>query len=547
MIENIRKYRGLLIIFVCVAGLALVLGIKDDAFRRGGGGVSMYRIDGRTYGDLDYQKLGQNSAELAQALWSAGDIELMQFAMMLSSGAKGRDDAPRRFFVNRMLLRNAFGEFGIRPGEEEISAKIRTMSAFSDEAGKFNPEVYRNFTGRFIGRLGLTEADLRALVSDVLAMAKLRELISGGLAPNRAVVSKASALANQQVSGEIARIDLDSYGKSLNPSDDELKKYWEVIQDSFRTELKRKFSYVLVTPDLPAEKSEPDAGLPASATEEQKKQFAAEQAKKTAERAEARRAKQLATDEATDNFVFELEQKKGADFEGIAKKNGWEVKTTELFSAANPPADLVLNLRNSAEGGRVVPELFKMQITSDPLSKISQAFPVGENQWLIARLDGEEVPRAKTYEEAKTEARTGWIAEKATEAMTNAANEAAAKIKVAIAAGKSFADAAKEAGIPAVSPFTNVSAFSPHDPALPRTLFESVRHLDPSTIAGPVIEKDRAFIIRLGKREVVKDTQPGGRTEAEITKAASQIETAAFLAWLDARNTAAKVEELFNR
>ncbi len=186
--------------------------------------------------------------------------------------------------------------------------------------------------------------------------------------------------------------------------------------------------------------------------------------------------------------------------------------------------------------------------TSDAFSKFSEAIAIGENQWLVARLDGEEVSRPKTYEEARAEARAQYISEKAAEALKTAANEAVTKIKTLMTAGKSFADAAKEAGIAETKAFTSIaSTYRPDGATEPQNLFEASRNVDPGSIADVIMESDRAFILYVAKREVVRDDIAAAKVDAEIKARTNENETYAFVSWISARVEAAKVELLYKR
>lgn len=553
MIENIRKFKGLIIFGLALVIFALVIGIKDDLFRRGSAGHGILKIAGRTYDETEYQHLGAGSLELASTFARSGDFGIYQFIMSLSTGATGRDDAAEKFFIGRMIIRQAKEEFGIHPGEEEISNYIRGLRTFADKDGKFSEENYRNFIEKGIGRLGMTEADLRELASDVIATTKINAIVGSGLEVNRDIVAQNLALDNQQVAGELARLDIDPYEAKIQPTDEEIKKYWETIQDAFTTEPTRKFTYFIATPDMPADAEaekadEKDSIADAAMTDEAKKKKEAEKAKKAADLAEARRKKQIELDTLVDDFTFNLEQQKGSGFEDLAKANKWEIKTTELFPRSKPPKDLDVNLRSSSRGGKAVDELFRIEPTSDPLSKYSQPIAIGENQWVVARLDGEEKSRAKTFEEAKDEARVQYVKEKAAEALKTAANEALEKIKTAIAGGKSFADAAKDAGINETKSFTKVNSTYRTDAATePKNLFEAVRNVDPGSLADVIIEADRAFIVHVATREVVKEENAAERLNTEVKSRASQNELIAFTGWITDRTEAAKVERLYKR
>ena len=557
MIEHIQKYKVIIMIALVAVGAGFVLGGSSLMRRASGAGRPMLKIAGRTYDDVEYQNLGTGSFELVSNLAQRGDFGLYQFLMGLSTGATSQKDAPEKFFIGRMILRQAKEEFGVYPGEDEISNYIRELRAFADKDGKFNEETYRHFIEKGIGRLGMTEGDLRELASDVLASKKINAILGTGLGVNRDIVAQNLALDNQQITGEVARLDLDPFEAKIEPTEEQIKAYWENLQDAFTTEPLRKFTYFLVAPDMP---KDPEADKPpapetiaeAAASDEVKKAAAKKKEEEKTKRnnalAEERRTKQLELDGMMNNFTDDLDQQKGANFEDLAKENKWEIKTTELFPHSTPPKELDIKLRSSSRGGKLVDDLFRIEVTSDPLSKFSQPIAIGENQWIVARLDEETKSRPKTYEEARNEARAKYITEKATEALKTAANEAVTKMKASLAAGKSFADAAKEAGIEKTKEFSKVnSTYRPDTATEPKNLFEAARNIDPNAIAEPILEPDRAFILHVAKREVVKEENATTRLDNEIKARTNENETLAFTGWITARTEAAKVEQLYRK
>jgi hypothetical protein len=492
--------------------------------------------------------------ELATNLARTGDFGLYQFFLSLTSSTTAGTSQEEKFFIGRMVVREAKKEFGVHPGDDEISEYIRNMRAFANPEGKFDEQAYRNFIEKGIGRLGMTENDLRELVSDSLAMEKISGIVGAGLGMNRDMVAFDMALDNQRVSGSLARLDLDPFEEKIQPTDEEVKTYWETLQDAFTTAPRRRFTYIIATPDMPADPTdsanEPETLAEAAATDEAKavaeKKKAEEKAKKDAELAEARRKKQIELDGKVDDFTFQLGERKDVSFEDLAKEYGWEVKTSELFTQASPPPGLDAKLRASSSGGSAVDELFRIVPSSDPLSKISPPIGIGENQWLVARLDEDEKSRPKTFEEAKVEARVQLVREKATEALKLAAIEALEKIKSAMASGKSFADAAKEAGINEVREFTRVTRDSRPDPAAePSNLFTLARYVDAGSFAEVVMEQDRAFIVHVASREVEKQADLDARVDTQISSLVSQNEMATFIGWLADRIDAAKVQTLY--
>ena len=547
MIENIRKYTGLIIVlFVLVIVGFLLMDYGNMNRGAGAGGNPYIKVAGRTYTDKEFTKLGSSAYQVTQSLAQSGDFQLFTFLFGMSGDAQSQEEAQENFFTARMLLRSAKEEFGVHPGEEEIDSFISKLRAFAGPNGEFAQEQYRNFIEKGIGRLGLTEGDIRELASDVIAQAKIAEILGTGLTSDRSSVAKETAIDGQRIAVDVARIDLDPIEEKIYPSEEDIKAYWETVQDAFKTPEKRKFTYLIAKPTFPAEPAE--IAAPAEdATEEAKAEYEKDKAAREATIAEERRKAQLAAGGKADDFLFQLESQQDLSFDKLAEENGWELKTTELFSLAEAPDDLKASLRASSSQGTAASELFRMIVTSDPLSKISPAIPIGEDEWLIARLDGIEQIRPQTYEEARDEARARLISERAAAALKKAAEDAAETIKAARAESKSFADAAKEAGITheTVSLPEVTAGYHGDTTKIPANLFDASKYTDPGTLAEPLLESDRAFIIHVGKREIVKQEDAANSVEAGFRRAEESTRIAAFNSWLAARSEAANIEPLY--
>jgi peptidyl-prolyl cis-trans isomerase D len=549
MIENLRKYTVLIIVLFVLVLIGFLF-MDTSAMRDGGGGGAPYlKVAGRSYSDKEFNRLGASSYQVTQSLAQSGDFQLFSFLFGISGEAEfGTNESMENFFASRMILRTAKKEFGIYPGEEEIDSFIRKLRAFTGPDGEFSQERYRSFIEKGIGRLGLTEGDIRELASDVIAQAKLAEILGAGLTTDRNAVAKSAAIAAQRLAVDIARLDLDPIEAKIDPAEEEIKTYWETVKDAFKTSEKRSFSYVILKPNMPSEEAEIPAPA-ADATEEAKAEYEKAKATRDAKIAEDRRKARLEIGTMADDFVNYFVDHKDAVFEKLAEEKKLEMKTTELFAQADAPEDLKTALRASSTQGTAADELFRMVVTSDPLSKISPAIAIGEDEWLIARLDGTEEVRVQTYEEARAEARARLIAEQATTALKKATEEAAEKIKAALAEGKSFADASKQAGITTETvSLTDVTAGYQGDTTkTPSTLFDAAKHTDPGALTNPVIESDRAFLIHVAKREIVKQENADTALQAEFDRAQDALRISAFNSWLVAKKEAVGVETLYNK
>ncbi len=547
MIEHLRKYTGLIIVLFVLVIIGFVF-MDTSTMRASRGGAPYIKVDGRNYTDREFTNLGASAYELTQSLAQAGDFQLYTFLFTLAGDARSQDQAQENFFANRIILRKAQDEFGIYPGDEEIDSFIRQLRAFTGPDGAFSKEAYRNFIEKGIGRLGLTESDVRALASDVIAQKKLTDILGSGLTTPASVITKRNALDGQRIRTNVARIDIDPIEEKIEVTEEEIKTYWETVRDAFKTPEKRKFTYFIAKPEMPADSAEITAPA-ADATDEAKAEFEKAQAARTAKIADDRRMAQLGADEKVDDFLYKLESQKDLSFEELAKKDGWDLKTTELFSASEPPADLKATLRSSSSQGTAADELFRMTVTADPFSKISPAIAIGENEWIVARLEETEESRVQTFEEARDEARARLIAEKATAALAKAADEASAAIKTSLATGKTFAEAAKAAGIENTTEnLPEVTAGYQGDTTkVPSNLFDAAKYTDPGNLADPVIESDRAFIIHVESREVLKNDEASADIDTQVAQAAEANKIAAFTAWLNARAEAADIQQLYKQ
>ncbi len=543
MIENLRKYTVLIIILFVLVIIGFVL-MDTSNMSKSQGGVPALKIAGRTYTDGDLNKYGANGYQLTMAIVQSGDYQLFGFLTMLAGDATSESEISDNFFSNRMLLRAAKEEFGIYPSEQEIDSKIRSFRVFTSADGAFSQEQYRNFIERGLGRLGLAEADIRDLASDIIVHGKISDILSAGLSSDRNIVAKQVAIDGQRINAKLARIDIAPLKTAINPSEDDIKKYWETVQDAFKTEEKRKFTYFIAKPTLPAEPAA-IAALPKDADAAAKTEHDKKVAERDAAIAEGKRIARLNTGKLVDDLLYQLETQEALDFKNLATEKGFKLQTTELIAKSQAPADLLAESRGSKIEGSAAEALFRLAVTSDPASKIID-LAIGENDWLVAYVDEVEVSRVKTYDEAKPAALGQLSADLAAAALTKAANEAQEKVKTALAEKKSFEDAAKAAGITAeISSLTETNSTTQFDTTkYPVGFFEAAKYTTPGELTEPIIETDRAFIVLVEKREFVKDANTENTINNELKSEVRANGINAFEGWLKNKAEASNVERL---
>ncbi|WP_367871360.1 SurA N-terminal domain-containing protein [Luteolibacter sp. Populi] len=550
MIEHLRKYTGLIIFVIALLFVGLAFfGDNMGSSQASTNNPVVLTVDGTSYTATNYRKLAEAPLSLAQNQQNfqmAMQLGLFTFAGELGAfGAEG-EQGLRRFFINRLNLRAAGKEFGIHPSPDEIKARV--MKAFADQNGAFDQARYNDFV-ELLHRFGMQEkTDWIDLVSDILTAEKMKEIVGSGLAGNRQLAVESTANSDQQVTIQVARTVLPTFMEQVKPTDEELKTAWETTKEKYMVDRKIKVTYLIAKPKYPEKKTEPPK-LPTALSEDAKKaEEKAEAERKAKEEAEYAAQKRDADDElltALDSMWLSTQNSNGKDFEKLGADNGWELVSTELFQrVAVPPALAVSTIQSTPTP--LGDYLFRLSATSDPLTSFTEApLPLKDGAYIIARLDGSEEARPKTFEEAKEEVRTDYIKEKATAALKKDAEDKATKIREGLKAGKPFADLAKELALEPKShgPFKRTDKLEGE--ADTTTLFETAATVDPGTLADPVIKPDGALFVFVEKRELVKDPARDERVNQGVERQTDEMQRYAFQSWLSERLDATRIEDPF--
>ncbi len=543
MIENLRKYPGVIIAALVAVFIGFLLMDSQQFFRSSG--ANSISVNNVSYDINEYRRLGPSSRGLAMQLVSYQSMDLYGFASALTDSKTDSEDAmDKSFFVNRLLLQKAGREFGIQPGDEEIQKFIRERSVFTEtdptnpSIKKFNQEGYTNFIKNALGKEGMSEADVISLVQDFLIYEKLSALLGGSINVNPEDVKRSYQAMVQKVSATYLTVSLENFKAKEKPTDDELKQYWDLRKDKYKTEVRRKFTFVVGKPTYP------DDALKAPEPPKAAKEGDPVPEPSAADKAimEKRRKAELDAAAKMNDLLSDIDDSKGAEFENEVKKLGWELRSTEFFTETTVPEEmLALNLRKTTK--TLTQILFTLKVTTDPVSKFTDSVAIGEADWMIARLDAEEASRDKTFEEAKEEVAKQWIDEKAREALKVASEAAKTKIEEAVKAGKSFADAAKEAGYETKSVSALARGEEPTGHSNAPALFTAAQYVSPGSLTDIITTDDGAMLAIVDKREIVKDPNFDSMLMGGVSQYQNQMRVLSFQAWLAQQNANATVSQ----
>ncbi len=580
MIENMRKYTGLMAAVFILLAAGFLFTMNDISGGGGGGmgsGPTVLEANGRILDQQEYRRMGDSTLQLASeaglhvyvnflivpdAAQLQQAMQLLQYGYpnyYLTMGRNLKADDFNRFISNRIIIQQAMQTMGVRASDEEINNAIMLSPSFSSE-GKFDNAKYASFIEKRLGRLGMTEKDLRAIVHESLCLNKIIEIVGGGLLTPRQAAQDLLEAQMQAVSISRVVFNRDDFVEKEQPSEEEIKAYWDTHQDAYKTEEQRRINYILLTLSPETQVKSSPATLAADATEEQKKAHAeAEQARLDAEaqvkaqladkRAKEARSIQKEIDQISQEIYDSEEEKTPLDFAAILAKRDHQIQQTGLFSRSKLPKEIAaLQLRGNFNKGKSLADFIFGHSTAsqDPYDLVSDALPVGEHGWIVFTLEEVIEPSLLDYNSARGAARAQLVSENGSIKVKEAAQAARDATAELVESGKSFDEAAKEQGLTPdqIGPFTiNDRETQTKDPSY-RLLHQKASGLNPGDISEAIDENNRSLFFYLISREIADTEESKQRIESVINNGKTQIMMIAFLNWLQQQYQEADVKGL---
>ncbi|MGC6581166.1 MAG: SurA N-terminal domain-containing protein [Akkermansiaceae bacterium] len=302
MIENIRKYTGLMIVVLVLLFIGLVF-LESSAQNLTSGAPAM-EVDGRQISKKEFTRLSENTLLIPSKLGDSiippdaqknpltslmgGRMAFTSSQLLMGANAALAQDTPDRFLANRLAVQKAGLEYGATPGPDEVEAFIENV-LFVDADGNFDAEEYSEFIENRIGSLGIGIRGFNEYIRDLLTAGNLAEIVSGGIEDDPATIEALYRNGKQTIDAQQITLESATFQASQKPTEEEIRTYWEDNQERYNTDERRSVSYVFFEPDW-------ETAL-AKAEEEKKK---AEEVKKAQEEAakklkeEARKAEEAA-------------------------------------------------------------------------------------------------------------------------------------------------------------------------------------------------------------------------------------------------------------
>lgn len=141
--------------------------------------------------------------------------------------------------INRAIIRAEGEELGLRPNRDQIDDYLRSLPFFRNDDGSFDEELYRETVGREANHSSAYERKFRELIADVITWNALCEFYSGDISAHPSTQLRLTDVLFQQFKGKYAWLPASAAQKPAEPTEDELKAFWEQNKNNYKTEERR--------------------------------------------------------------------------------------------------------------------------------------------------------------------------------------------------------------------------------------------------------------------------------------------------------------------
>lgn len=484
MLQFFRKHQT----YILVVAAAVIISFTVWTPGRNDHGMDGYHreIAGHVYDQTDLDASRQ-IYQMAQMSTSFSDAPGRLFGLfMVAKGAvrqRGELAQIEDILVNLVTIREEASRLGVHVEDEDVKKAVESLKRFQTD-GKFDRAI---FDSMFSGAAGdANQRHFFAMMKHALLVEKLQKLIGAPMQATDYDVTLDYNKAHVKTTVQVVVLPRKEH-ETLKASDEEVQKYFDANKDKknvedldpvLRSEASRDVRYIKV------EKVKRDdiSKLPPAEQETKKKEWDAQDKKVSLT---AKLISDALIDE-TKPLTIEAAAELVKDKPEYLKV---EVKKAEKLTNSNRPEDL-------KSEDAVVADIIER---GKGVQKIS-------NGYIIFESDKTVEPRPLTLEEAKPKLVEKLTKEKIDAALQDKASGVRSKLQEALAAGKPFADALKEATVTATSYTYSAKAPAKDAPAYFTAVQEAVKSLNAGSLAAnPIPAGDDLAVVFLEKSELMED------------------------------------------
>jgi hypothetical protein len=495
MIQVLRKNQRILMLVVAVLTIVAFIFLYNTTQLDELATIKNPTIYGKSLTPLAIDRQVKNY-QLTLAL---GQFELLQ---KLGGTAQDQDRALTEFVWNLLVLQHQSRELGIEPTDDQVANRIKQIPIFQ-VTGKFDPLKYGQFVSEQLAPRGFTERQLEDVIRDSLRLEALSKIVEAPAAIGEGEM-QAMARAFQPVTAGFVKFERMKDADKIQVSPEEVSAIYQQNQSSLLTNETREASCVVFE-------------LPAGSKLEGK------------EKVDALQKLANAASELTDSLA-----QAGSSLEQLAAKAGAKILKLAAFDRTGNPAQPSSAL-NSETMSDIAPATFlipKAGATSDVIQS-GDAFYVIE-------VTTVNPARPLTLDEARPRIEAQLRAQKAEQIFTADATSAANALRAAVAAGKSFTEAAAVQNLK-VEEIKNVVAAAESTSPENQAIAGSTLLLKEGEISNLEGAPWGAFVAQLQSRAPV-DQMAFGARESQIRESLLRNKRdLLFMEWLRVSREAARI------
>jgi len=596
MLENIRKYTGLMVVVLVLLAAGLIFTMQS--FNRGGGdsGEAVLTVNGEGVNNKEFHRLGSHSDRVLGTFYSQGQQAILQRtygnnqspeltplitrfnlikSLISSSSAALRANLLTNYPQNyhfpivRMVLRQEAAKHGLYVTREECEKVLKTQ-LFVTPDQEFDQSAFNRFKENVLDHIPMKESEFLKLIEDAICAQKLAEIKGGTFdipADQAYLESKFDA---QQISFFAVQKSIDDYIAAEDPAEADVKKYWEENRDfdaEYKTDRKVRLSLIkILRAPLPEKPKAPEG-----------------EAAKSPIMQDAYKSKLAHWEKQVEVVNKQFDDLKNKHFDFMTAHEEAQVESPELDEFA------FLKQFNETEAGKAGPQLTVTEtklVTIEELGKLlnnpkltgatEQANP-GLNFAtlvfkeatktgvvkspavvvdgaprgnIIFRVDEILEPKLKPFEEAKAHATQQLKQKQAREAMVKEMEELHAKITKMLDEGKGFTTEIAEELKLEYKLFSDVKKSSPTPEGLKiagQQAFGACQTVKPGKLAKPILRAgngsilDSTALLLVSERTVTKNPNDELAKTQTISHVAEMTRSELFIAWLTERVKAAEI------
>ena len=497
MVHLLRKYQQSLLIAITILVIITFIWFWNgsQAGRAGlAGNNKVATIYGQSISDTDLQRVVRQF-QLAYAL---GLNELIR---ALAGNAENQQQALENFVWNSYVFEHEADVLQVFPTDSEVQDELGRVPGFQTD-GRFDPNKLTDFVQSRLPSLGFNDSVIDDLLRDQVRVRKIMALVGSTVDLSPAELKNRFAEENEKMDVSVVRLNASDIEKTITVPDDVARKAYDAHKELLHSDEQRKVSI---------------AGFELSD---------AQKALKGKERTDALQK----LGDAAWAFAQAVVDK-GSDFSGVAKKQGAQLSESAFFTASQPD-----------------PALAKIPALATTAFRLSADYPSSDvvespNGYYVLHLDETRPSRQLSFEEAKDGVVAQLKKDQASQLMQTKANEVRNRILADVKAGKSFADAALDAGASAESiPPFSLSDASKMDVPDAQAIIQNAVSLPDGGLSEFVSTDAGGLLVYMSGREPV-DKNAFIMEEALVKEQfLRQQQMGAFLEWMRLRKEAARLQ-----